>query len=118
ITYAMVPGLPAVVRGDALRLGQVLTNLVSNAVKFTEAGDVVVRVGLSDEGNGPLLHFAVSDSGIGLSAEQVQSLFQPFTQAQSDTSRRYGGTGLGLAISKRLVEMMGGTIAVSSEEGI
>lgn len=118
ITYAMVPGIPQVVRGDALRLGQVLTNLVSNAIKFTEAGDVVVRIGLCDEGAGPMLQFSVSDSGIGLSPQQVQSLFQPFTQAQSDTSRRYGGTGLGLAISKRLVEMMGGTIGVVSEEGV
>jgi two-component system, sensor histidine kinase and response regulator len=118
MTYAMVPGLPAVVRGDALRLGQVLTNLVSNAVKFTEAGDVVVRVGLCDEGQGPMLYFSVSDSGIGLSAEHVRQLFQPFVQAQTDTSRRYGGTGLGLAISKRLVEMMGGSIGVDSEEGV
>ena len=118
MTYAMVPGLPAVVRGDALRLGQVLTNLVSNAIKFTPAGDVVVRVGWSDEGQSSMLHFAVSDSGIGLSTQQIAQLFQPFSQAQTDTARRYGGTGLGLAISKRLVEMMGGTLAVDSEEGV
>lgn len=118
ITYAMVPGLPTVVHGDALRLGQVLSNLVSNAIKFTDTGDVVVRVGLMDEGEGRLLHFSVSDSGVGLSPEQVRSLFQPFSQAQSDTSRRYGGTGLGLAICKRLVEMMGGTIGMTSELGV
>ena len=122
ITYAVEPDVPSVVRGDALRLAQVLTNLVTNAVKFTETGDVVVRVSVRPDGEGsaqgPMLHFAVSDTGIGLSAEQASRLFQPFTQAQADTSRRYGGTGLGLAISKRLVEMMGGSIGVHSAQGV
>ncbi|MBQ0133317.1 MAG: hybrid sensor histidine kinase/response regulator, partial [Comamonas sp.] len=103
ITYSVDPHVPAVVCGDALRLGQVLTNLVSNAVKFTDSGDVMVRVTSHDTPSGLQLCFEVSDSGIGLTAEQISRLFQPFTQAQSDTTRRYGGTGLGLAISQRLV---------------
>ena len=117
ITYAMEPGVPAMVRGDALRLGQVLTNLVSNAVKFTESGGVVVRLRSEMANARCLLHFEVTDTGIGLTPEQAQSLFQPFMQASSDTTRRYGGTGLGLAISKRLVEMMGGSIGVRSQQG-
>lgn len=118
ITYAMAPGLPVILRGDALRLGQVLTNLVSNAIKFTQTGGVVVRVEHRNEASGAMLHFSVTDSGIGLDQDQLRCLFQPFSQAQPDTSRRYGGTGLGLAISKRLVEMMGGSIGVHSEKGV
>ena len=118
ITFSVEPSVPPVVRGDALRLGQVLTNLVTNAIKFTESGDVLVRVSQQRGEAVSMLHFAVTDSGIGLSPEQVSILFQPFTQAQSDTARRYGGTGLGLAISKRLVEMMGGTMGVTSKQGV
>lgn len=118
ITFSMAPDVPDRVRGDVLRLGQVLTNLVSNAIKFTERGDVLVRVEVRDQdSSSPCLHFAVTDTGIGLSEAQIQALFQPFSQAQADTARRYGGTGLGLAISKRLVEMMGGSIGVSSAPG-
>ncbi|QXZ08249.1 response regulator [Comamonas sp. Y33R10-2] len=117
ITYAVAPETPSMLKGDALRLGQVITNLVGNAIKFTEQGDVVVSVSpIWDESRlSRKLLFSVRDSGIGMTAEQVKSLFTPFTQAQSDISRRYGGTGLGLAISKRLVTMMGGEIWVESE---
>ena len=104
--------------GDALRLGQVLTNLVTNALKFSAGGNVVVTVATTflDE-NWAELHFAVRDEGIGMSPEQVNKLFQPFTQADISTTRRYGGTGLGLAISRHLVERMGGRIWVVSAPG-
>lgn len=119
ITFAVAPDTPAAVYGDALRLGQVLTNLVGNAVKFTEAGDVVISVRpLRGAGGVPdRLLFSVRDTGIGLSAEQIAGLFRPFSQASGDTARKYGGTGLGLAISRRLVEMMGGEIWVESQPG-
>ncbi|PKO40765.1 MAG: hypothetical protein CVU31_15985 [Betaproteobacteria bacterium HGW-Betaproteobacteria-4] len=104
--------------GDALRLGQVLTNLVTNALKFSAGGNVDVTVATTflDE-NWAELHFAVRDEGIGMSPEQVNKLFQPFTQADISTTRRYGGTGLGLAISRHLVERMGGRIWVVSAPG-
>jgi two-component system sensor histidine kinase/response regulator len=119
LTFAVQPDTPGVLRGDALRLGQVITNLVSNAIKFTDEGDVVVSISpLRDAADRTTkLLFSVRDTGMGLSDDQVQMLFHPFSQAQVDTSRRYGGTGLGLAISKRLVEMMGGDIWVESEPG-
>ncbi|MFD2883448.1 ATP-binding protein [Pseudomonas lini] len=110
--------LPTALIGDPLRLGQVLINLGNNAAKFTEQGEIVV--GVEQLGGGEeqaLLHFQVRDSGIGMSAEQCRRLFQPFSQADSSTTRKYGGTGLGLAISKHLVELMGGRIWVESELG-
>ncbi|MEO5346471.1 MAG: PAS domain S-box protein [Magnetococcus sp. YQC-9] len=104
--------------GDALRLGQVLINLVGNAVKFTASGEVAVGVRLDRSESGEVcLRFAVRDTGIGLSPEQQRRLFQSFSQADSSTTRRYGGTGLGLSISKRLVEMMNGAIVVTSALG-
>jgi len=107
--------LPTALVGDPLRLGQVLLNLGSNAVKFTDSGDVVVAVRvLEHNGVSARLRFEVRDTGIGMSAEQQQRLFQPFTQADTSTSRRYGGTGLGLAISQHLVHLMGGALAVES----
>ncbi len=111
------PELTQHYRGDALRLGQVLVNLLGNAIKFTEHGSVFLSVrqeGIDDDGRA-LLHFEVKDSGIGLTAEQVERLFQPFVQADNSTTRRFGGTGLGLTIAKRLIELMGGEIGVRSE---
>ncbi|MGB8651928.1 MAG: response regulator [Mycobacteriales bacterium] len=110
--------VPAVVVGDPGRLRQVLVNLLSNAVKFTEHGEVVVRV-LTDrvEDDGVRLLVSVTDTGVGIAEERISSLFDPFTQADSTTTRLYGGTGLGLAISRQLVERMGGAIAMRSEVG-
>lgn len=104
--------------GDPLRLGQVLINLGNNAVKFTEEGEVVVRTRLLEQdAEQVMLQFSVSDTGVGLTAEQQAKLFQSFTQADSSTTRRYGGTGLGLSICKHLVGIMGGEIRVESEPG-
>jgi PAS domain S-box-containing protein len=99
--------------GDALRLSQVLVNLLSNAIKFTEQGQIALKADV----DGDYLRFRVIDSGIGLSADEIEQLFQPFSQADSSTTRRFGGTGLGLAISKRLVELMGGSISLASQPG-
>jgi two-component system sensor histidine kinase/response regulator len=119
IAYAVHPSLPKRFRGDPLRLGQVLTNLVGNAVKFTERGEIVVTIELAPGPSGAnRVRFSVRDTGIGLDADQIARLFRPFSQATRDTTRRYGGTGLGLAICKRLVEMMGGTIGVESTPGV
>ncbi|MBI5719593.1 MAG: response regulator [Burkholderiales bacterium] len=107
--------LPAVLLGDPSRLGQVLLNLGNNAVKFTDAGEVVVTVRVVEQdGASARLRFEVRDTGIGMSAEQQQRLFQPFTQADASTSRRYGGTGLGLAICRHLVRLMNGELGVDS----
>jgi two-component system sensor histidine kinase/response regulator len=102
-------GVPSALLGDPLRLRQVLINLIGNAIKFTEQGEIVVRIGRDPGGAGPgSLLFEVSDTGIGISAEKMAGIFSEFTQADSSTSRRYGGSGLGLAIVKRLVGLMGG----------
>lgn len=106
--------IPGMIVSDPLRLRQILMNLVSNAVKFTKQGSVTLRVDLADEST---LRVRVEDTGIGMSPEQVDKLFKPFSQADSSTSRRYGGTGLGLTISRNLARLMGGNISVESRSG-
>ncbi|WP_245651122.1 response regulator [Paramagnetospirillum marisnigri] len=110
--------VPTALVGDPLRLGQVIINLVNNAIKFTEKGEITVGIHkLADEPDGVRLRFDVKDTGIGLTEEQRNKLFSAFSQADASTTRKYGGTGLGLTISKKLVEMMDGAIAVDSEAG-
>src|SRR5262249_48785612 len=110
--------LPERVCGDAVRLRQVFTNLLSNAAKFTEKGSVRVRVTVSDSTDSTInVTFEVRDTGIGIPQAVLLRLFLPFTQADGSTTRKYGGSGLGLAICKQLVSLMGGTISVTSEPG-
>ncbi|MBX9634662.1 MAG: response regulator, partial [Magnetospirillum sp.] len=117
ITY-VDPSLPKHLRGDPIRLRQIITNLAGNAIKFTEKGCVRISVEAVDPASRPLtLRFCITDTGIGLDAEQQARLFEPFTQADASIARRYGGTGLGLSICGRLVEMMGGDIGVLSRQG-
>ena len=118
LLWSVAPGMPETLRGDPQRLRQVLLNLMTNAIKFTEHGEVAIELSSRGEsGGGSDLHCAVRDSGIGLSEESRRKLFQPFTQADASTTRKFGGTGLGLAICRKLVELMGGTIEVASTEG-
>ncbi|MBF0382925.1 MAG: response regulator [Magnetococcales bacterium] len=112
------PEVPHGLLGDPLRLGQVITNLANNAIKFTEQGEIVIRVKTNEIiGNDITLQFSVSDTGIGLTDKQVDKLFQSFSQADASTTRKYGGTGLGLTICKQLTELMGGKIWVESQKG-
>ncbi|MBF0188346.1 MAG: response regulator, partial [Magnetococcales bacterium] len=118
LLFDMEPGMPTALVGDPLRLGQVLINLGNNAVKFTESGEIVIRVRMRKrEGLKGEFQFSVRDSGIGMTEEQQSKLFQSFTQADSSTTRKYGGTGLGLTICKRLTELMQGEIWVESVAG-
>ncbi len=112
------PNVPDVMIGDAVRLGQIVVNLVGNAIKFTEKGEIEVNVSKDPNSDGPgCLHFSVRDSGIGIPIEQQKKIFDSFSQVDASTTRRFGGTGLGLAISSQLVAMMRGQIWVQSEEG-
>jgi PAS domain S-box-containing protein len=119
LLFSRAPDVPPVLVGDALRLGQVMVNLVNNAVKFTESGEIVVQIEVTNHRDDEVtLRFSVRDTGIGMNKEQQGRLFKSFSQADTSTTRKYGGTGLGLAISKQLVEMMGGEIHVESEPGV
>jgi two-component system, sensor histidine kinase and response regulator len=119
LLFDVAPEVPATLLGDPLRLGQVLLNLVGNAIKFTERGEVKLAIRLlAEQDDASELLFEISDTGVGMSPEQQQHLFTAFSQGDSSTTRKYGGTGLGLSISKRIVEMMQGEIGVRSEPGV
>ncbi|KQV94983.1 hypothetical protein ASC87_25630 [Rhizobacter sp. Root1221] len=118
LLFVEPPDLPTALIGDSLRLGQVLLNLGSNAVKFTERGEVILALSVAERGDGWVaLRFEVRDTGVGIDADQQQRLFLPFEQADASTSRRYGGTGLGLAICRQLVRLLGGELEMASEPG-
>ncbi len=119
LSYELSHNLPSSIIGDELRLTQILINLVSNAIKFTKEGTVTIALDVTKKGDKEAtLHVNVKDSGIGMSEEQLQKLFQPFSQADSSITRKYGGTGLGLSISAGLVRAMGGTLEAKSSEGV
>jgi signal transduction histidine kinase/DNA-binding response OmpR family regulator len=119
VTTHIDPSVPEVVMGDKERLIQILTNLTSNAIKFTERGGVTISVTTTEKtDNSVSILFSVKDSGIGISSDKLGTIFQRFEQAEADTTRKYGGTGLGLSIVKSLVEMQGGSISVRSAEGV
>jgi len=111
------PAIPDHLLGDPNRVRQVLLNLINNAVKFTQSGSVRVEVSVEKDLDVSMLRFSVTDTGIGLSAEQSKLIFEPFRQADGSVTRKYGGTGLGLAICSRLVELMGGQLGVESRPG-
>ncbi|MEN9864450.1 MAG: hypothetical protein RL748_40, partial [Pseudomonadota bacterium] len=116
--YLISPDVPAQIKGDSLRLRQILINLIGNAVKFTEHGEVAVRISCATDNDSAFrLHFEVSDTGIGMNHDAVQHVFESFAQADPSTTRKYGGTGLGLAICKQLVGLLGGEIGVASQLG-
>lgn len=115
----VAPEVPALVRGDSTRLRQVLINLVGNAIKFTEKGEVSVNVAEAmGDGQETLIHFTVTDTGIGIAADRLNAILLPFTQVDASTTRKYGGTGLGLTISTRIIEAMGGRIWIESAPGV
>ena len=119
LDYAIEDDVPSVILGDPTRFGQILTNLLNNAVKFTERGTVEISVsGRKQEDERYEIHFAVKDTGIGIPENKIERLFQPFSQVDASTTRKYGGTGLGLAISRRLVNLMGGKIWAKSIVGV
>jgi CheY-like chemotaxis protein len=117
--YDFDPDIPHELEGDPYRIGQILTNLVSNAVKFTEKGSIVVRVSAKEMSDTKVwLQFMVEDTGIGINSDKLKTLFDPFTQADGSTTRKYGGTGLGLSICQKLCTLMGGAIGVESDPGM
>jgi two-component system sensor histidine kinase/response regulator len=119
LVYDVDRTIPHTLVGDPLRLGQVLTNFVNNAVKFTEQGEIVITARIQERSeHNVVVYFAVRDTGVGISAEQSAQLFQTFHQADSSITRKYGGTGLGLAISKQLAELMGGEVGLESKLGV
>lgn len=120
LSYFIDPDVPREVYGDIIRLRQILINLLGNALKFTDKGQVAIMVSKqrADQTAGQYLEFSVRDTGIGISKSKIETIFDTFTQADSSTTRRFGGTGLGLSICRRLAELMGGTIWVESEEGV
>ncbi|HTQ30953.1 MAG TPA: response regulator, partial [Opitutaceae bacterium] len=118
LLYEIAADAPSQVRGDVTRLRQILVNLLNNAIKFTDRGEVVLTLNAASLGNGTIeLHFSVRDTGIGIPPAAMERLFLSFSQVDASTTRKYGGTGLGLAISKRLAELMGGRMWVESKEG-
>ncbi|ROZ61906.1 PAS domain S-box protein [Ramlibacter sp. WS9] len=118
LVFDISPDVPRRLVGDSLRMGQILINYANNAVKYTEKGEVVIAARVQERNaQGVLLHFSVTDTGIGLTEEQQSRLFQSFQQADTSTTRKYGGTGLGLAISKNLAQLMGGEVGVQSSRG-
>ncbi|MDR1242836.1 MAG: response regulator [Deltaproteobacteria bacterium] len=118
LRFDLDPSLPGAIMGDPLRLNQVFINLINNAFKFTEQGAITIRAAVSSLGSREaVLEFAVQDTGIGMSQEQMGNIFAAFTQADNSFTRKYGGAGLGLTITRQMVELMGGKISVSSEEG-
>ncbi len=118
MAYLIEEDVPDIIHSDQTRLREILVNLIGNAVKFTDQGEIVILIGCEEEHGLHTLHFCIRDTGIGIPKEQVEHLFDSFSQVDSSTTRRYGGTGLGLAISKRLCELMGGSIWVESELGV
>jgi signal transduction histidine kinase len=117
--WAIDPALPETVLGDAMRINQVVTNLLGNAFKFTEAGQVQLRVDVAGSRGGVVdVRFSVTDSGIGIEDDQLATLFQSFTQVDTATTRKYGGAGLGLAICQELVTLMGGYLGADSTMGV
>ncbi|HEY6332393.1 MAG TPA: ATP-binding protein, partial [Blastocatellia bacterium] len=118
LACSLAEDLPETLIGDPVRLKQVLVNLISNGIKFTSHGEVVLYSTVeSSRADEVIMHFAISDTGLGIPAEKQQAIFEAFSQADSSTTRKFGGTGLGLAISTQLVEMMGGHLGLDSEEG-
>lgn len=109
--------VPQTINTDSARLWQVLMNLVGNSIKFTEQGEVRVLAKLVEQGDKPMMSFEVRDSGIGIASDKIGKIFEPFTQADSSATRRFGGTGLGLSMCKQLVEALSGTIGATSVEG-
>ncbi len=118
LLFRIAPEVPAELIGDAFRLQQILVNLIGNAVKFTPAGEVVLRVQCDRSGTPGALEFSVSDTGVGITPEHIQRIFNDFHQADASTTRKYGGTGLGLGIAQRLIGYMGGQLSVTSQQNV